>query len=54
MGNIGLNEVGDALIIMVGLLVIAITIVTLVLWGVFKFFYHKPDRDKALGRESSD
>ncbi len=45
MQSVDLSDVGSALVIMSGFLVVAISIVVLVIWGVYKFFYDKEEEE---------
>ena len=45
MESIGLDEVGNALLITLGLLVVSISVVTLAMWGVYRFFKTKNDEN---------
>ncbi len=48
------SEIGDVLIIMSGLFAISLSIFALVLWGLYKFFYYKPDHDTPTPIEDKD
>jgi hypothetical protein len=41
MHNIGLEEVGSALLLTLGFVGISILVVALVLWGLYKAFKHR-------------
>lgn len=54
MESIGSEEVGNALLIMSGLLVMSMTIVGLAMWGVYKFFKHKETQPESKSPQSSE